>query len=90
MLMPGWLKSKLFGDIKKLRFECISMAGPPKQMFFEGKKVDYRISAVGAFTNTFAIQTLGENAKITLNSNSGYFKDAKGLLKVVEKVIDED
>ena len=90
MFLPIWLRRKLYSNLNTLRFVCISMAGPPKQMFFEGKKVDYRISAVGAFTNTFAIQTLGENAKITLNSNSGFFKDSKGLLKAVEKVIDED
>ena len=67
-----------------------NMAGPNKPMTFEGKQVHWRISAAVGWTNTFAFQSIGENVKLTLNSNVGFFKDAQGLIDCVEKVIEQD
>ena len=52
-----------------------NMSGPRNPMFIEGKRVHWRISAAGGFTNTFALQSIAENVKITFNANTGLFKD---------------
>ena len=83
-------EAALDANMKKLRFLITNMAGPKKPMTFEGKQVHWRISAAGGLTNTFAIQSIGENVKLTLNSNVGFFKDAQGLLDCVERVIEQD
>ena len=76
--------------LKKLRILLTNMPGPKQPMFIEGKRVHWRIASTAGFTNTFALQSIADNVKLTLISNVGFFKDARGLLNVVERIIDED
>ena len=66
------------------------MAGPKEPMYYEGKRVHWRISAAGGYLVTFAIQSMAENVKITLKTMPGLFHDVNGLLAIVEKIIAED
>ena len=56
-IMPLALKRALYSEskFKKMPISMTNMAGPRKPIYFEGKRVHWRISAVGAFTNTFAV-----------------------------------